>query len=125
MKTYYKSEICKIVTKDDYENGCDIYGQDYGMIKSYQASTIKELINKVELFCGGKASIFYSDLENNRLSIQVLENSNGFNATKLEVERWKNKEIDLYLADYSIYITKIIEDDNLKEVFSLLNLETV
>ena len=124
MKTYFKAQIIKMTQVDDYENGClPDTCQDYGLITTLIHTDLKGLVKEIESFCNGQVFLFED--ENNRLGVQVLENSDGYKASPGQVERWKNKEITLYLADYSCYISKFTEENDVLKELESLNIETI
>jgi len=106
MKTKYQCTIAKSIEIDSYNEGCLMEGGgDFGIIHTVTESTLEKCIQSAESFCGGK--IYIEPEEDFPACIQVTENKDGYEASKKEIESWKENKLTLYLANYSLYFSEV------------------
>lgn len=107
LKTHYQIQVTKFSEEDNFENGCDYEtATDYGVIETLKASTLLEAL-KVIKESYGTPVIF-----ENRLEFHRMEDENGEEATKREIEFWKEGKTKLWASNYSFYISRV-ETENL------------
>lgn len=106
----YRCEILKITEVDTYKDGCDPNTtMDHGVVHSQTTSSLEHIKRDVENTFQCKLS----ELESfeNRLEFSNLENAAGEPATTFEIDRWKKGKLRLFLAQYSIYMTEVLETE--------------
>lgn len=106
MKTSikYKLEIHLFTEEDDYREGCKPETtRDFGVIETMYYSTIEQL---QEFLLDSKVnySIFDSVINYN-----ILVNADNYEASERDLEQWKEGKRVLWLANYTYYITKVVE----------------
>jgi len=95
--------VTKMVQKDNHKEGCDPKScQDMGEIANYRGQGIEDVLKIADFFATGKPNIY-----DDRLEIAIQENVKGESPTQEEKLAFEKGEIDLYVADYSFYITKV------------------
>lgn len=101
----YKIDVYKTITQDDYNNGSSGVHQDLGRVFSFQSSDLTMVKQRLE----GYTNVKLKDCEEYEgiLQTSVLETNDEFLPTENQVELWKKGKINLFLADYSIYMEKI------------------
>jgi hypothetical protein len=124
LKEYYTCTVIKTIEEDSFNGGC-IVGtfQDFGVIETFKASTLTDIVKLLESNYGQSPSIFED--ETNRLEIQRTENKEGYQASSTDLIQFKEGGINLWAATYSCYIEKIMANDELLDEFKSLNLETI
>ena len=126
VESFFKVQICKMIEKDNFKNGCDPdTTQDHGIIETFQAQNNSEILEKIKSFSYNNELYIFE----NRIEFQRLENNNGFcvGDNDIEYQDFKNGKIDLWNAMYSVYISEIteneIENEKLKTLFPELKEE--
>lgn len=101
MKTQIKVSVYKSVELDDYEKGCLLEGgSDFGCIETFKTDSMNEALKIIKSY--GEPCIF-----DDRLDVQKMENSDGYEPMEYQVEEWKKGNRKLYLARYSFYFSEI------------------
>ena len=106
-------KIYKSVEVDNYENGCQLEGGlDFGCIDTRTFKDAQAVTEFLESY--GEVYKF-----ENRFDAQITENKYGYEATKNELEKFKKGEINLYLANYSFFISEIkqLDESELSKLF--------
>lgn len=100
---------------DNYKEGCDYktgfhhHGTDY-----FKGNTIQEIIEECQNFV---SSDNVNDLmldscdDIGRLDISLLENEEGYKASKREIELWKENKVTLYNVIYTFQI-ELVQREN-------------
>ncbi len=101
----YKVVVYKVITQDDFEKGLIGQSQDEGQVFSFQSDDLNFVKNRLENHTNIK--IVESEPYDDRLDCSVLETNDGFKANDQQIQLWKNGKLNLFLADYSIYMEKI------------------
>jgi hypothetical protein len=102
----FQVSVCKSVEKDSFENGCSLTGgQDFGCIEKPEFKTIEDAFSFIQTF-GTEPSIF-----DDRIEIQAMENDDGQTPSEKEMRQFKQGILDLWLARYSFYITRVERTD--------------
>ena len=116
----YQCKIGKYIQEDHYENGCVGESREFGFIKTVQAPTLKELLSKVKNeYCHDIQ--FNPEDGDNFPFIEVLENSEGYEACETELAKWKKGSLKLWLAHYTFFIELIETKDIANEdIFNAL-----
>jgi hypothetical protein len=105
-KAHTEVKVCKIIQIDDYNEGClPNTFQDYGVIETFKvySHNPETIVNEIKERYG-KPLRFENRLEFNR-----QENAAGEELTVHELGAWREGKIKAYLADYSFYLTTVIE----------------
>lgn len=101
----------KFVEEDTYANGCVGKPQcvsDRQM--RFSGHTLDDLISALMEFTGVEtrdALLLDACDEEGRLDIQVYETEEGYPALKRDIEKWKEGERRLWLAEYSFKIERV------------------
>jgi hypothetical protein len=108
---YYKAEVCKMTELDNFKTGCDPKTcHDFGVIYEMTAPSIDELKAKLSRhFDLTKFEVIEIDPDDHWLECSLLENDKGETASPLELQSFKNGQMDLYNANYTIYISTVTE----------------
>lgn len=102
MELRFKVAVCKSIEKDSWANGCDPdSGQYLGCIETQSFGTMDAAFSFIHSF-GNEPFIF-----DDRVEIQVMEDDDGNKASSVLMEGFKEGRFDLWLANYSFYVTKI------------------
>lgn len=107
-----------MVQKDNINKGCHGDVNDMGQVAIYSGKEIKDVEGIINFFTNGrnKPTIF-----ENRIEVSVHENGASEEPSSQEKEDFENGKIDLYLVDYSFYITKVerteFENEDLQTYF--------
>lgn len=117
MSTYYKTKsIIKFSEQDDFENGClPETGQVSDVDTFFTGSTPDEVINKLCNFFGVKPDS--DNIQKNaceepgRVDVQVTETAEGYAASQLDLEDWKQGNLKLWDCTYTAYIVRITEEE--------------
>lgn len=116
-----KIDIMKTVEIDNFEKGCIGGSHDFGIIETKFFKNLSEVENFIDDFsCSGEAFIF-----ENRVEFCLLEDRNGWPVELHDntYKKFKAGKIDLWAANYSLYISEIFENEfdntKLKENFNL------
>lgn len=106
----YQVTISKITELDHFENGCDPdTTQDHGVIFKFKSSDLQMLKDRIKTH----ADIDLSDAEEveGRLETSKLETSEGYTANSVSIKDWQDGRISLYNAQFSIYLSEIVETE--------------
>lgn len=123
-KIFYKASCLKFTEEDDFEKGClPETSRDIPIEEEFFKPTLGELVKAIEDFTQGKAHAFEG--EGNRIEVQVMEDVNGIKATPHEEELWKQGRRKLYLSNYSFYVRKLKECDEVSDEIKNLKLPNV
>ena len=123
MKEYFKAVILKTSQEDNFILGCIGTTQHHGVVQEIKANDLRELVDKLAQEFGEFPFIF--DGEENRLEIQRIEDEYGAKASDGELRQFEKGQVRLWLADYSCYISKVTENENLLDELKTLDLETI
>lgn len=105
----YKVEISKLTEQDHYNDGCDpTTTQDHGVIWNFQSSDLQLVWDRIK----SQSPISIESLTSaepfeNRLETSQLEDGTGSEASKSQIEAWKQGKLELYHASYSIYLSLV------------------
>lgn len=111
MKTYYTCDTAfKMVTLDNWKDGCTSNSSHIGIDAVFKATNINEMLSSIANFCNSNISDATIDAcgETGRVDFQVYENEQGERASDSEIASYKKGEIDLYLCDYTFHIEEVI-----------------
>ena len=117
-------KVFKIAEQDNFENGCGFEGSkstDFGMIVKEEFSDMRKALEFCKSFDEANSVIIFDG----RLEMQRQENGAANAPTKEEYELFRTGKIDLWLANYSCYLTKIertpLGNEELKAAFPELS----
>lgn len=103
--------IEKTAEKDDYEKG--IVGNGTTTISENKLGTFESIQKALEhlskMYDFPKDIGNYFAFEEGRISTNRMEDADGGEASKAEIEQWKAGKKDLYLADFDIWLEIIKE----------------
>ena len=121
MNTLYLITIVDYrVEEDNFAEGCtgNIISDGWYGTKRFVVSSKEELIKELcaHLYCKEEDAASLENLEDNQYSLSWLVNKNELPASDLQIEQWKNGDINLYCADAYIMIDKIIPLNSLEEM---------
>ena len=117
----YKIFSFHSIAEDDYKQGELKTIKDYSLTEIVQAETVKEAI--IEYF---KSVIHYdfdfkhAEHDSEFLYHSTLVDSEQIEATKEEMEKWKQGRLKLYANSYSISVEQLISVD-LEEELNIKN----
>lgn len=113
MKTTYETNSwTKLAQEDSFEHGC--FGPhtcDYGQDR-FSADTVDGLVVRLTAFFGVPAE--HTDLdaceEDGRIDFQRMENRDGEEPTKAEIERWKQGKDRMWAVTYTVYVERVTRE---------------
>lgn len=113
MKEQFKVTIFKYVETDNYENGVTESGRDLGLIQTFTVEHFSSLLGQLSFYYDLNNPGINETLENmeNYLSFSRHENEDSFIPTEKQYLDFKHGKIDLYIANYTIFVEKIISID--------------
>ena len=117
MKTLNKTQLevknlIKFSEVDNYNEGCDPQtGTSFLVDVSFKEDTQSELLSSICHFLDIEDNpnnyMINSCEEDGRIDFSLLENAEGYRATKNEVELWKKGRCKLWNAIYSAYVEEV------------------
>lgn len=114
MKTKYEVRgWYKIAEEDNWEKGClPESGSHYSGDDQFEADSIEKLVTYLCQHCGaeGVAAELDACEEDGRIDIQVMENREGYHASKPEMEAFKKGKCRLWLAAYTFQVEKVTRE---------------
>jgi hypothetical protein len=116
MKTQYEVRgWIKNTEEDNWEKGCDPdSGSCFAGDDQFEANTVEELVNHLMQFAGTddrEAVTLDACEEAGRVDIQVIENADGYHASKPELEAFKKGKCRLWLADYTFQVEEVTREE--------------
>ena len=102
----------KYTEEDSYENGCNPKTNRSWSDRNmrFTGETLDDLIQSLMAFVGtdDKESVSLDACDNmGRVDIQVLETDEGYNASKRDIELWKEKKERLWLCNYTFQVEQV------------------
>ena len=110
MSIYESGNALKFTEEDIYQGGCQpITGGSWEVDISFKDNTIKGLIEKIIDYYGVEISDVELDAceEQGRIDISILENAESIQASKSEIEAWKQGKIKLWSSIYTYQVHEV------------------
>ena len=113
---YTIGTILKHSELDLYAEGCQPEtSQSTSFELNIKKLTLEGVLKELQSYLGESYQINPIGDELNRIDFQRMEDEEGLEATKGEIELWEEGKIKLWLVDYTVYIYKL-EDADLSEL---------
>lgn len=115
MKTQFEVRgWIKFGEVDNYQEGCDpATGFHHSGTDYFKANTIQEVIEKCQNFVSSdsKEDLILDSCEDiGRLDISLLENEDGYKASKQEIKQWKQRKVTLYNVIYTFNLELVTRE---------------
>lgn len=97
----------KIAEEDNYQEGClpdTSYMVDIDL--SFRGATIEELIEQLKIYYGEEYLVNPCEDDPSRIDFQRMEDSEGCEASKNQIEAWKKGRFKLWVVTYTMNIEK-------------------
>lgn len=113
MKTTYETNSwTKLAEEDNFAQGCfGTHTFNHGRDR-FSADTVDELVATLGRFFG--VPIEHTDLdaceEDGRIDFQRMENRDGEEPTKAEIERWKQGQDRMWAVTYTVYVERVTRE---------------
>lgn len=103
------SSFLKLAQLDDFEHGCIGNYQKSVIDHHLQASTLAELQEKIYCLtmCKPENQELNACDEMGRIDAGTIENADGYQPTKRELDQWRNGELKLWYVVYTFYVESV------------------
>jgi len=110
MGTYYKVELIMRKELNNYKSGVVEEGYDYGVVDSFRVEYLTEVVKELKdrYTTNFKKAKDTHDTGGPVFEVTVLEDEHDSKPTKEDLKKYNKGEIDLWLTNYQIHITKVV-----------------
>lgn len=109
MKTFFKIELGKMTTPDEYENGEVGPFQDYGIFHTEKVDSIAAALRVFQEYFLDTVKLDDVSIYDDRIEWCRHENPAGEPPRQWEIDLWKKGDQAMYSVTYTMWITRVIE----------------